>query len=230
MADEAAHQTHDEVRTHPWQPGQRQPLDALLEREWLVTNGLGGYASGTVSGAATRRYHGLLIAAHPVPLGRVMMVNHLWQYLRLPGYRTVPFGGEERVGNQLHIYGAEHLAEFKLESGLPVWRIEVEGFELEKRIYFAYRHNTVYINYRLTKGSGPVRLKLKPAVHFRGHDDPVSTALCAPVALTAVEDRYELSCGTHWPTLRMALDGGGNGGFMVRGERISDVIYRVEES
>ena len=58
MSDEptptAAHQTHDEVLTRPWQPGERRPLDDLLEREWLVTNGLGGYASGTVSGAATR--------------------------------------------------------------------------------------------------------------------------------------------------------------------------------
>src|SRR5215212_6624744 len=135
----------------PWLGAVETDLEPLLAREWLVTNGLGGYASGTVSGAATRRYHGLLIAAHPVPLGRVMMVNHLWEYLRLPDYHTVPFGGEEKVGAQLHIHGAEHLVEFKLEAGLPVWRYEVEGFELEKRIYFAYRHNTVFIRYKLTK-------------------------------------------------------------------------------
>src|SRR6478609_2171185 len=149
----------DEVLTKAWEPGQRPEMAGLIEREWLVTNGLGGYASGTVSGAATRRYHGLLIAAHPAPLGRLMMVNHLWQYLRLPDYRTIAFGGEEKVGGALHIHGAEHFTDFRLESGLPVWRIEVEGFELEKRIYFAYRHNTVYIRYQLTKGGGPVRLK-----------------------------------------------------------------------
>ncbi|MBN9118501.1 MAG: glycogen debranching enzyme family protein [Planctomycetes bacterium] len=230
LTQDASHQTHDEVLTRPWHPGERQPLDALLEREWLVTNGLGGYASGTVSGAATRRYHGLLIAAHPVPLGRVMMVNHIWEYLRLPDYRTVPFGGEEKVDNQLHIHGAEHLVEFKLESGLPEWRYAVEGFELEKRVYFAYRHNTVYVRYRLGKGKGRARLKVKPSLHFRGHDDHVSTTLCAPTVLTAVEDRYELSCGSTFPTLRMALDGGGNDAFTIRGERISDVLYRVEES
>jgi predicted glycogen debranching enzyme len=225
-----APQIHDEVLTRPWQPGERRPLDDLLEREWLVTNGLGGYASGTISGAATRRYHGLLIAAHPVPLGRVMMVNHLWEYLRLPDYRTVPFGGEEKVDGRLHIYGAEYLAEFKLESGLPVWRYEVEGCELEKRIYFAYRHNTVYVRYKLLRGTGPARLKLKPAVHFRGHDDPVSTALCSPTILTAVENRFEVTCGGTYPALRMMLDGGGNPGFTVRNERITDVIYRIEES
>lgn len=227
---EPEQQVHDEVRTRPWEPGERRPLDDLLEREWLVANGLGGYASGTVSGAATRRYHGLLIAAHPAPLGRVMMVNHIWESLRLPDYRTVPFGGEEKAGEQLRIHGAEHLVEFKLEAGLPVWRYEVEGFELEKLVYFAYRHNTVFVRYRLTKGSGPARLKLKPAVHFRGHDDPVSTQLCAPVALTAVEDRYELACGDSFPALKMALHGGANRGFTVQGERVPDVLYRIEES
>src|SRR5690349_9918141 len=166
---------------------------ALVEQEWLVTNGLGGYASGTISGASTRRYHGLLIAAHPAPLGRVMMVNHLWQYLRLPDYKTVPFGGEEKVAGQLHIHGAEHLIDFRLEAGLPVWRSEVGGCELEKRIYFAYRHNTVYIQYRLLRSPGKVRLKLRPSVHFRGHDDPVSESPGGPYTFTAVDDRFELS-------------------------------------
>src|SRR5206468_7941441 len=132
-------------------------------------------------------------------LGRVMMVNHLWEYLRLPDYKTVPFGGEEKLDNNLQIHGAEHLVEFHLESGLPVWRYEVEGFLLEKRIYFAYRHNTVYIQYRLTKGASKARLKLRPSVHFRGHDDPVSEQVGGPYTLTVVEDRYEVADGTRWP-------------------------------
>src|SRR5207247_11110522 len=135
----------------------------LLDREWLVTNGLGGYASGTICGASTRRYHGLLIAAHPAPLGRVMMVNHLWQYLRLPDYHTIPFGGEEKVAGQLHIHGAEHLIDFRLEAGLPVWRIGVGDCELEKRIYFAYRHNTAYIQSRLPQSPRQVPLRLRPS-------------------------------------------------------------------
>ena len=163
-----------------------------------MTNGLGGYASGTICGVATRRYHGLLIAAHPVPLGRVMMVNHLWEFLRLPDYRTVPFGGEEKVGAELHIHGAEHLVEFRLDAGLPVWRYEVEGFQLERRIYFAYRHNTVYIRYRLTGGSGRVRLKLKPSVHFRGHDEPVNTDPCIPTTLSRA------TTATNWPARSIA--------------------------
>ncbi len=67
-----------------WMPGETRE-DDLLSREWLVTNGLGGYASGSVSGACTRRYHGLLVAAMPVPLGRMVMFNHLAEEIRLPG-------------------------------------------------------------------------------------------------------------------------------------------------
>jgi glycogen debranching enzyme len=68
----------------PWRGADETDLEPLLSREWLVTNGLGGYASGTVSGAATRRYHGLLVAALPGPLGRVMMLNHLMERAVLP--------------------------------------------------------------------------------------------------------------------------------------------------
>ncbi len=220
----------DEVRTKAWPPGQRPEIAGLLEREWLVTNGLGGYASGTICGAATRRYHGILIAACPAPLGRVMMVNHLWEYVRLPDYRTVPFGGEEKLDNKLQIHGTEHLVEFHLEAGLPVWRYSVEGFELEKRVYFAYRHNTVYVQYRLLGGSGKVRLKLRPSVHFRGHDDPVSDEPGGPYTLTVVGDRFELADGGKWPRLRMSVEGGANAGFTARGERTADIIYRIEES
>jgi len=67
--------------------------EALISREWLVTNGLGGYASGTVAGVTTRRYHGLLVAALPNPLGRTMMFNHLSERLRLPDGRTLRVQG-----------------------------------------------------------------------------------------------------------------------------------------
>ena len=61
-----------------------EELSAMLRREWLVTNGLGGYASGTISGSVTWRYHGLLIAALPEPFGRTVMLNHLAEFMRLP--------------------------------------------------------------------------------------------------------------------------------------------------
>ena len=80
----------------------REPHDCQPERlqrfEWLVTNGLGGYASGTLSGRCTRRYHGLLVAALPAPLGRMMMFNHLVEQMRLPGGRIVPLAGDIHAG------------------------------------------------------------------------------------------------------------------------------------
>src|SRR3954453_20473353 len=67
----------------------------LLRREWLTTNGLGGYASGTISGGVTWRYHGLLIAALPAPFGRMVMLNQLTEALHLPDGRLVPLSGGE---------------------------------------------------------------------------------------------------------------------------------------
>ena len=58
-------------------PQDRAADDPMPRLEWLVTNGLGGYASGTVAGVVTRRYHGILVAALPAPLGRMVMLNHL---------------------------------------------------------------------------------------------------------------------------------------------------------
>src|SRR3712207_6832490 len=135
------------VRTMRWQGTAASGAEPLLDHEWLVTNGLGGYAAGTVSGAATRRYHGLLVAALPAPLGRWMMLNHLSELIRLPDGTTVLFGGEEGAGGALELYGVDHLAEFRLEAGLPVWRYELNGFALEKRIFLPHGQNTSYITY-----------------------------------------------------------------------------------
>src|SRR5712692_3001765 len=97
----------DLVLRIPWAGARAQEREPLLTRAWLVPNGLGGYATGTVGGVSTRRYHGLLIAALPAPLGRRMMLNHLSELLRLPDGSTVQFGGEERVGGSLELHGAD---------------------------------------------------------------------------------------------------------------------------
>jgi glycogen debranching enzyme len=219
------------VRRMPWSAEREPDAELLLTREWLVTNGLGGYASGTVGGIPTRRYHGLLIAALPAPLGRMMMLNHLSEQLRLPGTQThVRFGGQEWVGGHLEWEGAvRHLAEFRLEAGLPVWRYQVDHFAIEKRVLLAHRLNTVYIHYRLVAGDGTVRLKLWPAVHFRGHNDAVSMPVAQRYTLTAVNDLCELSAGPELPLLRMVLHGR-NRAFTIEGKRMREVLYRIEEA
>src|SRR5438093_12409279 len=107
------------VRRIPWSAAQTRHPEPLLTREWLVTNGLGGYASGTIAGVASRRYHGLLVAALPAPLGRQVMLNHLSELVRLPDNREGFLSGEERTG-VLELPGAAFLTAFRLDMGLPV--------------------------------------------------------------------------------------------------------------
>src|SRR5690606_3594167 len=108
-------------------PRDADPYDPMPRREWLVTNGLGGYASGTVAGVVTRRYHGLLIAALPAPLGRSVMLNHLLERVRVRGDEPLWLGDESEVAGPNAVDRAGHLAEFRLEFGLPVWRYSLGG-------------------------------------------------------------------------------------------------------
>jgi predicted glycogen debranching enzyme len=214
--------------------------EALLSREWLVTNGLGGYACGTIAGVATRRYHGLLIAALPNPLGRTMMFNHLSEQLRLPDGSVVRLGAlradglappsiEPRADPPADLFGAQHLAELRLELGLPVWTYEIGPYVVEKRLLLAHMQNTVHVTYRLLAGEGSLRLSLRPAVHFRSHDAPVSRDLGAPYTLSLVADRLELLAGPPLPPLRLRMMGQ-RSNFVYEHERHPLITYRAEEA
>src|ERR1700720_2792673 len=120
-------------RSLPWDKTSHS-RELLLAREWLVTNGLGGFASGTISGAINRRYHGLLIAALPAPHGRMGMWSHVSEFFRFADEDVVSLGAEERAGGQLNLGAADYLHEFRLENGLPVWTYHVRDLVLEKRI------------------------------------------------------------------------------------------------
>src|SRR5438477_719502 len=84
------------VRRIPWPPPDKDEPDALVTREWLVANGLGGYSSGTVSGVITRRYHGLLIAALAGPFRRMVMLSHVAAPVCFPDGRNIESGARER--------------------------------------------------------------------------------------------------------------------------------------
>jgi len=148
-------------RVMEWNPANPS-REILLNREWLVTNGLGGYSSGTVSGAVTRRYHGLLVAALPTPLGRVVMWSHVSETLYFGKNDSVSLGAEERAGGQLELKSAEYLREFRLEDGLPVWVYHVRDLVLEKRVMMPHLQNTVYVSYRILEGESRPRLELVP--------------------------------------------------------------------
>ncbi len=215
------------TRTMAWSQEQ-DAAESLLSREWLVTNGLGGYASGTVAGVITRRYHGLLIAAMPAPLGRMMMLNHLSEQVRLPDGSLVLLGGEERVP-ELQMHGAPFLKLFRLENGLPVWRYELGDLVLEKQLFMPRYQNTVHITYRMVQGDRKVRLKLLPSVHFRSHDAPVSSPLPKTFELRVVDDHFELCANRDLPTLRLTTRGTRTA-FTIERRYLREMLFRIEES
>jgi len=193
-----------------------QEGEPLLAREWLVSNGLGGYASGTIAGPPTRRYHGLLIAAMPAPLGRVVMLNQVAESVQAPDGRT--FDLDEG-----------HLAEFRLESGLPVWQYRVGDALLEKRVLMPHRQNTTHVRYRLVGEASAFRLGLRPALHFRLHEAPVNERRDSAYTLSVTADRYEVRGPGTLPTLRLFLHGT-HAAFTVDSREIAEILYQVERS
>jgi predicted glycogen debranching enzyme len=214
------------VRRLPW-PASELDWETRLSREWLVTNGLGGYASGTVSGIPTRRFHGLLVAALPAPLGRTMILNHLAEELRLPDGTVARLGGEERV-SEVPLPEADHLSEFRLEAGLPVWHYQVGPVALEKRLLIPHAQNTVHVRYHLLEGASALRLRIRPAVHFRPHEGRLGDPREQPYAVTVVDDRYEIAGGQTIPPLRLAFRGA-PAHFTFKRFTSPEIVYRVEE-
>ena len=211
----------------PWPGRQADGPESSLTREWLVTNGLGGYASGTLAGIITRRYHGYLTAALPAPYGRMMMLNDLVERVQLPTGEFAQLGGEERSGAPLNLHGAEYLSEFRLESGVPVWRYELDHVTIEKRLVLPHGQNTVYINYRLLSDGDPIQITLRPSLHFRPHESPVSVELDPSYVLMVAEDRYEVSL-SNLPPLRFFLYGA-KAALTIDKIRVQEIIYRIEE-
>jgi predicted glycogen debranching enzyme len=204
------------------------PQESLLDKEWLVTNGLGGYASGSLAGVITRGFHGYLVAALPTPLGRIMMLNDLIERVDLENGESVQLSGEERVDTPLKTHGAQYLEEFCLEDGIPVWKFRFAEMLLEKRVIMVHRQNTVHVNYRLRSGKA-MNLTLRPSINFRPHEAPVSTPLAGNYAFTVIEDTFEISSQTNIPPLRLMLHGRNKSLTMDR-TRFHEVVYRIEES
>ncbi len=131
--------------------------------EWLETNGIGGFASGTVSGANTRRYHGLLTAATRPPLGRVTMLSKFEETLIVGGERY------ELSANQfpgvIYPNGFQYLKNFRLDP-FPVWTFEVAGVEIEKRILMLDGSNTTIVEFKVKTSNSGVQLELKPLLSF----------------------------------------------------------------
>ncbi len=143
-------------------------VQTAATREWLVTNGIGGYASGTVAGLLTRRYHGLLIAALNPPLGRTLLLTKLDETAY---YDSEPFPlfANRWAGNLIKPTGFHHLERFHLEGTTPIWTFVCADALLEKRVWMHPGANTTYIRYDLRRATLPLTLNLKALVNYRDH-------------------------------------------------------------
>jgi predicted glycogen debranching enzyme len=214
------------VRRIRWEQTAEAGHD-LSWKEWLVTNGLGGYASGTISGAMTRRYHGLLIAGLPSPFGRTVMLNYVWEQLRFRDGRVVPLPGVFTTTDGKAFDSSRYLTAFRLEAGLPVWEYDVEGVRFEKRVLMPYLQNTTHVSYTLLSDE-PVRLELRPFIAFRLHEAPVNQPLAVPYGVNAFGDRFEVLPGGDLPSLRLFLHGHEKA-FTVIPELFTSLLYELEQ-
>ncbi len=141
-------------------------LDSAATREWLVTDGLGGYAMGTVAGLRTRRYHGLLVVAGETPASRRVGLASLDPAVVLPSGARVRLGAHEWASGDVDPRGFELLERFDLTDGLPRWRWRVGDVVVERELAAVHGRPGVAVVHRLVAG-GPVRLELAAACTWR---------------------------------------------------------------
>ncbi len=143
-------------------------LSIAESREWLVTNGIGGYASGTITNLLTRRYHGLLIAALEPPLGRTLLLTKLDETV---GYKeeNYPLHCNRWADGTINPEGYKQVESFYLEGTIAVWKFSFADVILEKRIWMEQGENTTYIHYNLLSGSQPLNLAIKALINHRDH-------------------------------------------------------------
>jgi predicted glycogen debranching enzyme len=143
-------------------------IDIAESREWLVTNGIGGYASGTVAGLLTRRYHGLLIAALKPPLGRTLMLAKLDETV-IYHTRSYPLHSNRWADGIVSPQGYRYIENFSLEGTIPVWHFAFADALLEKRVWMQQGANTTYVQYNLLRATQPLKLTLKAMVNYRDY-------------------------------------------------------------
>ena len=141
-------------------------LEIAESREWLVTNGIGGFASGTVSGNLTRRYHGLLIAALQPPVGRMQLVAKLDEVVRYDG-ADHDLATNRWASGAIEPKGYVNIESFRLDGMAPVWQFVFGDALLEKRVWMEQGENTTYVEYTLVRGPLPAALELKVLVNYR---------------------------------------------------------------
>jgi predicted glycogen debranching enzyme len=212
----------DPVRVLRW-----SKPDDLLEREWLVTNGLGGYAFGTVAGTPIRGYHAALIAARPPPLGRQILLAHLGQRVQFgtSEFDLAPLELSSRSPTLPTLEG-EGALDFRLELGLPIWRHRFASTTaIERRVCCPHGSNAVIWRYESLDASSVCTLVLRPYFHVRPQDSSVGSPLAAVDSCSASE--RELLVRMAGQGVRLALQGG-RARWNAEALSLADVRYREE--
>jgi predicted glycogen debranching enzyme len=136
--------------------------------EWLVTNGIGGYACGTIAGANTRRYHGLLIASLAPPVARMLLVAKLDLELIYRG-RTHELGTNEFSGGSVVPAGYRYIESFTVQDGIPTWVYACDGALVQQQVFMAPGANCTYLKIELLRASEPMRVRLRPFLAYRDY-------------------------------------------------------------
>ncbi|MCC7412415.1 MAG: glycogen debranching enzyme family protein [Gammaproteobacteria bacterium] len=185
-------------------------FDATTQREWLVTNGLGGYACGTLAWTTTRRYHGLLVAALRPPVERTVLVAKLDVFAHYQGRRTA-LTSNEYLDGTVDPHGWRNLTGFRLEGSTPVWTWTVGDAVIEARLWMPRGRNTTCIAWRSCRGSAPLALEIEPLCTYRdyhwqlrGARDFQVAMIDGGVVLTAHAGARP--CRIHAPQGRCTLD------------------------
>ncbi|HET9648629.1 MAG TPA: amylo-alpha-1,6-glucosidase [Microlunatus sp.] len=160
--------------------------------EWLVTNGIGGYGSGTVAGSISRGYHGLLVAARRPPVDRRLMLVKLDETVRYRG-ETVELATNRWTSGAVAPTGHIQLESFELEGSVPVWRYTVADAVLEKRVWMQQGANTTYVAYTLVRSGAPLELSLSAIVDNRVFHNTGQVAW--PADVTAVPGGLQIISG-----------------------------------
>ena len=147
--------------------------DGAASYEWLVTNGLGGYACGTVALANTRRYHGFLMASLKPPVQRTLLVAKIDVSIEYLGQKT-DLSANEFADGTISPQGFIHLESFAVLDGIPTWRYAVADALLQQQIFMAPGANTSYLRLAVIRSSAPMRVTLKPFVTYRDYHSQTS--------------------------------------------------------
>ncbi len=204
---------------------KKPDLDAILYKEWLVTNGLGGFACGNISNILMRRYHALLISALHFPLGRTIMLNHVADSIVFSDKKEVMLTHQRRSRDDE--VPPLYLTEFKLKDGVPFWIYEINGIVIEKRLHVVNRQNTVHINYKLISGNEPIHLRWRPFLHFRNYEMPVNAKIQKEVySIHSQNNHYEIECEPY-PPLRMSNNA--QASFTLDFKKEDNIYYQMED-